>query len=57
MEQQTDNKDNNNQYLKPSQQLAYKRVLAENKRLREQIVKYEEELQILRGFVGVRGAR
>lgn len=54
MEQQTDHKSNN---LKPSQQLAYKRVLAENRRLKAQIEKYEKELQILRGFVGVGGAK
>ena len=44
---------NQQEQLKPSQQLAYKRVLAENKRLRERVVELENELEILRSFIGL----
>lgn len=44
---------NQQEQLKPSQQLAYKRVLAENKRLRERVVKLETELEILKSFIGL----
>ena len=44
---------NQQEQLKPSQQLAYKRVLAENKRLRERVIELETELEILRSFIGL----
>ena len=44
---------NQQEQLKPSQQLAYKRVLAENKRLRERDIELETELEILRSFIGL----
>ena len=48
MEQQTPQPNQ----LKPSQQLAYKRVVAENKRLKEQVQKLKDENEILHAFIG-----
>lgn len=31
----------------------YKKVVAENKRLKEQIAKYKKEIQILKNFIGI----
>lgn len=42
----------NQQQLKPSQQLAYKKVVAENKRLKEQVQKLKDELEMLHAFIG-----
>lgn len=41
-----------NQQPKSSQQLAYKRVVAENKRLKEQVQKLQAENEILHAFIG-----
>lgn len=35
------------------QQTAYKRVVAENKRLKERVEELERELEILKTFVGI----
>lgn len=37
----------------PQQQTAYKRVVAENKRLKERVDELERENEILRTFVGI----
>lgn len=42
-----------NQQPKSSQQVAYKKLLAENKRLKEQIQRQAKELDTLRKFVGI----
>lgn len=47
MEQQS------NPQPKSSQQVAYKRVLTENKRLKEQLARQEKELERLRAFIGI----
>lgn len=31
----------------------YKKVVSENKRLKEQIAKYKKELQLLKNFIGI----
>lgn len=40
------------QQLKPSQLLAYKRVVAENKRLKDEIARLKNENYVLRTFIG-----
>ena len=41
------------QQQQQSQTQAYKRVVAENKRLKEKVEKLEIELEILRNFIGL----
>lgn len=41
------------QQQEQSQTQAYKRVIAENKRLKEKVEKLETELEVLRSFIGL----
>lgn len=45
------------QHQQSRREADYKKVVAENRRLKAQIAKYEQELQILRNFIGIGGTK